>query len=194
MERNPELASVDPVRGPVNAPGGSDAITYFATRWFENRAGSAWLTSPIADPPSQPRAVYDQLATADLPFEQWIMDMYSSRASLKKLVADAEAQPAHQVAFDWVLTDLASAEQLGMPIARLQNSRGEWVAPTTESLNAAVAGMEQRSDGTVIAGTGGDAAGAYPLTFVEHAVVPAEPDCAPEPGSPVAVLPGAAPT
>ncbi|MBX3315056.1 MAG: hypothetical protein KF906_12140 [Actinobacteria bacterium] len=176
LARNPQLAFVNGVGGPVQAPASSDAVSFFTTRWFDTRADASWLSSPILDPPSQPRGVIDELSAASPPFAAFSMNMYSSRATLKKVVAD-DANKALEYNLTWVLTDLATAEQLGLPVAQVQNSRGEFVAPTTESMSAAVAGMERRSDGTVLPGTGPDAEGAYPLTFVEHAVVAAEPDC-----------------
>lgn len=176
LARNPQLAFVNGVGGPVQAPASSDSVSYVTTRWFDTRADAVWLSSPILDPPSAPRGVIDELSAARPPVAGFSMNMYSSRATLKKVVAD-DANRALEYNLTWVLTDLGTAEQLGLPVAQVQNTRGEFVAPTTESLTAAVAGMERRSDGTVIAGTGPDDAGAYPLTFVEHAIVAAEPDC-----------------
>jgi hypothetical protein len=187
INRNPQLAGgVTGLGGPALAPSGSEATTYFATRWFDTRSGSSWLTPsvPLDDIPSlTPRGVTDEMAAADPPFAVAISSQYSARSSLKQKVAAASLASAGNYPITWVLTDLATANQLGIPVASLENSRGEFVAPTAESLAAAVGSMETAEDGTVVPGTGPDAAGAYPLTFVEHIVAPAEPlldtECAP---------------
>jgi hypothetical protein len=187
FSRNPQLASgVSGLGGPAFAPSGSEATTYFTTRWFSTRAPGSWRTPavPLEDIPSlTPRGITDELSAADPAFPVAISSQYSARASLKQKVGSASLTTAGSYPMTWVLTDLATAQQLGIPVASLENSRGEFVAPTPASLDAAVSTMERREDGTVVPGTGPDAAGAYPLAFVEHLVVPAEPlldaDCAP---------------
>jgi hypothetical protein len=187
LSRNPQLASgVTGLGGPALAPSGSDATTYFATRWFSTRAAGSWRTPavPLDDIPSlTPRGITDELSAADPAFPVAISSQYSARASLKQKVGAASLTNAGAYPMTWVLTDLATAQQLGIPVASLENSRGEFVAPTAASLVAATTTMDKSDDGTVVPGTAPDAAGAYPLAFVEHMVVPAEPlldaDCAP---------------
>jgi hypothetical protein len=187
LGRNPQLASgVTGLGGPALAPSGSEATTYFTTRWFSTRAPGSWRTPsvPLDDIPSlTPRGVTDELSAADPAFPVAISSQYSARASLKQKVGAASLTNAGSYPMTWVLTDLATAVQLGIPVASLENSRGEFVAPTQASLAAAVSTMETKDDGTVVPGSGADAAGAYPLAFVEHIVAPAEPlldaECAP---------------
>lgn len=187
LSRNPQLAAaVSGLGGPAMAPSGSDATTFLATRWFDSRAASSWVSPvvPLDDVPGlSPRGPEDELSAASPPFPVAISSQYSARATLKRSVAAASLANPGNYPITWVLTDLATAEQLDIPVAALENSRGEFVAPTAASLAAAVPSMERRADGTVLPGTGPDAAGAYPLAFVEHAVVPTEPlvtdDCTP---------------
>lgn len=179
LTRNPQLAAaVTGLGGPAMAPSGSDATTLLATRWFDTRAGSSWVSPavPLDDIPGlTPRQAEDELSAASPSFPVAISSQYSSRATLKRSVASASLANAGSFPITWVLTDLATAEQLDIPVAALQNSRGEFVTPTAASIAAAVPTMERQADGTVLPGTGPDAAGAYPLAFVEHAVVPTEP-------------------
>lgn len=187
LARNPQLATgVTGLGGPAMAPSGSDATSYFATRWFTNRAADAWKTPvvPLDDIPGlTPRGTTSELAAADPAFPVAISSLYSARSSLKQKFAAASLTSAGTYPITWVLTDLATAEQLDIPVASLQNSRGEFVAPTAASLAAAVPTMTVAADGTVMPGTGDDAAGAYPLTFVEQVVAPTQPlladDCTP---------------
>jgi hypothetical protein len=200
--RNPELALGNSLSnsGKPNplAPAGSEGVTWFATSAFDALAPEVWKTPSLAisgNPPDVPRGVHDSLALADPPFVAALFELYSAQALLKKLVAENTFKPFNYGPI-WVLTDLATAELLDIPTVAIENSRGEFVQPTPESLHAAVTTMVQQPDGTFlpeIDGSGDglasreDAAGAYPLTFVEHAVVPAEPlvdvDCNPRTAS-----------
>jgi sortase A len=88
----------------------------------------------------------------------------------------------------WVLTDLATARALGMTPVSIENANGEFVAPTEESMRAAVSTMTLNESGALVpdpsapagAGTTGGVGAqanvpAYPLTFVQYAMTPAEP-------------------
>lgn len=180
IERNPwfdagALGAIEGFTGPVTGPAQSDVASYLATRWFDTRAASHWRDSTIIGD-GDARGVDDELATATPPFEVGAVEMYSARATLKKLVSSDLEQNQNRTSVKWVLMDLATAEQLGVPVAKLRNSRGEFVAPTTESLAAALETMERRPDGSVVSDGSEDAPGAYPLAFVEHVVVSAERD------------------
>lgn len=191
LVRNEQLAAaVTSLGGPAMAPSGSDATTFLTTRWFDTRAAASWVTPTVpldGIPGGTDRGVEDELSAADPAFPVAISSQYSARATLKRSVAAASLPNAGSFPITWVLTDLATAEQLDIPVASLQNSRGEFVTPTPSSLAAAVPSMERRADGTVVPTGGADAAGAYPLAFVEHAVVPTQPlltaECAARPAS-----------
>ncbi len=91
----------------------------------------------------------------------------------------------------WVLTDLATAERLGLSVASIENDNGEFVAPTAESMNAALATMTPTSDGRLMpnptARVDKDAVQPYPLTFVDYAIAPTaklvDKDCTGRPAS-----------
>ncbi len=178
LGRNPQLASGVTFADPAMAPSGSEGTTFLATRWFDTVAGASWVTPRVpldGIPALSPRGVEDELADADPAFPIAIANLYSARSNLKRSVASASLLSAGSYPVTFVLTDLATAEQLDIPVAALQNSRGEYVTPTRASLAAAVPSMERQADGTVLPTTGADAAGAYPLAFVEHVVAPTEP-------------------
>lgn len=186
--RSPQLATglVHPVKALPMAPGNADATAWLATRWFANEAPDQWRTSPIevqGSTPDTPRGVTDELSTATPPFPISFIDLYTQRPGLKRAAASPDLWVQGQYGPQWILTDLATAVQLGIPTAAVENERGEFVRPTPESLAAAVATMTAATDGTVVPPAEIDAAGAYPLTFVEHAVAPLAPladeDCAP---------------
>ncbi|GAA4553614.1 hypothetical protein [Amycolatopsis samaneae] len=75
---------------------------------------------------------------------------------------------------NWVVTDLATARAYGWTPVALPDGKGGFVAPTTQSLQAASATMKQGADGTLQPGTV-SGAGAYPLTFAEYLTVPVNP-------------------
>jgi hypothetical protein len=80
----------------------------------------------------------------------------------------------------WVITDLATAGALNLtPVSVQFAPGGPYVAPTPESLAAAARTMKRDPSGTLVpdpdAGPPADGAAPYPLTFVEHALAPAQP-------------------
>ncbi len=186
MDRNPQLAAVSPLNDPAMAPSGSDVTSYLLTSWFDARASSAWVTPRVeieGIAALSPRGPEDELSAADPGFPITILNLYSARANLKQAVASASLVSAGSFPIRWVLTDLATATQLGIPTIAVQNSRGEMIRPTPESLALAAEAMEVADDGSITAAGDGEAPGAYPLTFVEQIVAPTEPlldaDCAP---------------
>ena len=62
-----------------------------------------------------------------------------------------------------------AAEQTGLFRVELRNAAGEWVAPTTDSITAAVAAAA----GGAIGGSTDPVPGAYPLTWVNRLYAPA---------------------
>src|SRR5205823_6084738 len=82
----------------------------------------------------------------------------------------------------WFLTDLATAQSLGLTTVELQNASGDFVEPTPETMAAAVPTMKADAAGMLIPDPRAGAASAapglaapYPLTFVEYGLAPAAP-------------------
>ncbi|HJQ48865.1 MAG TPA: hypothetical protein VJ870_21430 [Amycolatopsis sp.] len=69
------------------------------------------------------------------------------------------------------ITDTATAARYGLPAAKLRNTSGTFVAPTTESLLAGAAAMKDSGvDGVKVPNPTSTAAAAYPLTNISYAV------------------------
>jgi hypothetical protein len=74
---------------------------------------------------------------------------------------------------NFVLTDAATAAHLGLPVVKLRNAAGEYVAPTPATMTAAAGQMKRLPDGTLAPDPAAGGQGAYPLTYVEYAHAPA---------------------
>lgn len=74
------------------------------------------------------------------------------------------------------VTDAATAERYGLPVAKLQNPQGSFVGPTTAGLLAGVAAMKPSdTPGVLQPDPQNTSAGAYPLTTITYAAtVPAK--------------------
>jgi hypothetical protein len=169
------------------APAGSEGVSWLASRAFDELAGGAWQTAPFdidGNPPGVPRGVDDAFALADPPFAVALFELYSAQTQLRRVAASLQPGTYGPI---WILTDLATATELGLPTVSLQNASGQFVAPTQASLTAAASDLTRQADGTWLPSIEPDAPGAYPLTFVEHAVAPAAPlldeTCAARPGA-----------
>ncbi|RPE78981.1 MULTISPECIES: hypothetical protein [unclassified Frondihabitans] len=78
--------------------------------------------------------------------------------------------PGHR--FLLSITDSASAERYGLSTAKLVNANGEALAPTSDSVTAAVAAMKTTSvPGVVATDAVAKTPGAYPLTMLSYAAV-----------------------
>ena len=200
LDKNPQLegrlydTGADPgiqstiARAWVEAVGSS--TTLFTTQFLAKRAPAQW-TVPTARPGSQghlpdegkARGTFASFATAK-PTVSNVAFTYSARSDLEGRVSKVQIS-AQNPTPAWFLTDLATASSTGLPVAALQNGRGEYIPPTPETLTAAVATLKADKNGMLAPDPdpSADAAGAYPLTFVEYAIVPAAPlvtdDCKP---------------
>ncbi|WP_233573704.1 hypothetical protein [Amycolatopsis panacis] len=68
------------------------------------------------------------------------------------------------------ITDTATAVRYGLPMAKLRNSSGAYVAPTADALLAGVAAMKDSGvDGVKVPNPTSTAAAAYPLTNISYA-------------------------
>ncbi len=73
----------------------------------------------------------------------------------------------------FVVGDSATLASLRLPSAQIQNASKNYVAPSAPGLQAAAAGAVPTASGALLLPATG--AGAYPMTYVEYAVVPAAP-------------------
>lgn len=116
----------------------------------------------------RPRGVHSSFALADPTFS-FVLGLLTGRPSLAR---ELGRLPAEGGGF-WLLGDWSTTEAYDMRAVSIETTPGTFVAPSTESLQAAVAGLEKLPDGTR-APTPSNKTG-YPLTYVLYAFVPATP-------------------
>lgn len=176
LTRNPALHGVvyAPDAG-VSAPSVSLASTWYLTNYLSTVAPNDFVKpGPI---PAPKRGATASLALAQPPFDQ--LALYTGRPTLAKATVPEQISATDGPL--WAVTDLASARALDLTPVALQ-SGGGFVAPTTDSMNAAVAAMTPDAEGMLVPtpslATTAVAPGAvqpYPLTYVVYAMVPAQP-------------------
>lgn len=180
VARNPTLialfGNLDVSQKPW-APAGPNSVSLFSSSSFEARAAAQWRTPAIEG--DKPRGVITDFALASPQFTQTETNLYSSRAVLAKPVWTAFNSWAAGVTVQemWMLTDLATANSEGAATTRVQTSKGDFVAPTAASIQAAVPTMQTAKDGMLRPdpAPNADRSGVYPLSFVEYAIAPAQP-------------------
>jgi sortase A len=173
---NNRLSAAVPTAKPM-LPSEAESSTWFLTNFLSQRAPDDWIAPNEAKAKRGP-VLSAATAKPTFPFA----DTFTGRPVLSK-VTDAARNAVSTEGPIWAITDLATARALGMTPASIEVSPGQFVAPTEESMQAAVATMNQDDQGILLpdpgaAATGGAAASTatpYPLTYVEYAMAPAEP-------------------
>jgi len=105
------------------------------------------------------------------------VDAKTGQLSVRKTVDNAVVGRGADCAggcLNWVITDLATATVNRWTPVALPDGKGNFVAPTEQSLQLAADSMKLGPDGTAETGTV-TKDGAYPLTFVEYMAVPVNP-------------------
>ena len=181
LARNPLLhgllAATSPLARPF-VPSEDESSSWFMTKYFTVRSPDAWVV-PLT---STARGASTRFANGVLP-EFNDVDTFSGRSTLYKTSERAALNVLSEGPI-WAVTDLATAMALHMTPVSIQNADGAFVAPTAESMQAAVATMKPDADGYLLPdpnaaapSVGAAAAGVepYPLTYVEYAMAPSEP-------------------
>jgi len=181
-ERNPEFVGGFFSSGggfagnPVGAYAGPEATSWYATRWLKTLAPDAWRVpenATFGDEQGLPRGIDTSLALAKPSFAK-ALSLLTGRPVMRKGVLGVPFEGTGVFA----LTDLATAKAIALTPVQLANARGDFVAPTPESLLAAVAVMKPDDQGILISDPSATADPAkvqpYPLTMVEYALAPAE--------------------
>ena len=177
LPRNPQIGPLahwnpesDKLNGVV-AVQDATAVSLFATSFLDARAPEQWITRP--GPTAEDRGVYAQLGTATPSFSGALSPV--SQKSQIGALRNSHGQTAANPGPAWVLTDYATAIDLGLTPVAIENAVGEFVVPTPASIAAGVATMTVEPDGRRIPDPGAGASGAYPLTMIEYAMTPTEP-------------------
>jgi hypothetical protein len=165
----------------VAVTSGTDATTYLATSFLNalvpNQLASA--PNPGAAFPSERLGIVSNFGTPPPAYDG---QTYTGRSILAHYTT-----PLSGSAW-WAVTDAATAAATwgGLEDFALQTpdslaaaaDQATYVAPTTSSMQAAVANMTAQTDGTLLPNPDGAAVNGvepYPLTYVEYAIAPAQP-------------------
>ncbi|MDP9073757.1 MAG: hypothetical protein M3N98_06175 [Actinomycetota bacterium] len=166
--------------GAVAAPG-ADTNTWSMTRLLKSLVANAWTVPNVpgyfGSDAGKPRGTDNSLALAQPSFIKSII-LETGRPPLQKVVATA---PSNEGGGWWLLTDLETATTFGLTPVQIETmpGSGNFVAPTPATMAAAVPTMVRNAHGVLIAGdpqavtTSNPTA--YPLTYVEYAMAPAQP-------------------
>jgi hypothetical protein len=175
LARNPDLGleayyrpDSDKLTGTV-AVQDATAVSLFATSFLDARAPDQWIQRPSLEE----RGVHAQLGNADPDFATSLSPV--SQKSQMAALRNSLGQNAGNTGPAWVLTDYATAVELGLTPVAIENAAGEFVLPTPESIAAGVATMTIEPDGRRSPDPGASTPGAYPLPMLEYAMAPAEP-------------------
>lgn len=170
ITRNPELRSAkerDPEGRVIKVNGASstpDSTTLALSSSFTRLTGTPWKFGATA---SFPVALKPPPAADQIP-------LYSNapafRSQVLKAVTNENGDFSNGIRL--YLTDSSTAALYGLTPVKIRNGAGKFVAPTAESVTAAVAGMTRNADGTLTANAGDADPDAYPLPLVQYALTP----------------------
>lgn len=185
--RNPELGAPDLFPSSTSAvkvggPSESGATPYFTTRYLDVMAPDAWKVPLVPIPggafPGLDRGVHSSLALADPTFNGSI-SLLTGRPGIAKTFGSLPPEGGGS----WILTDLTTARAFDLPPVAIEARPGSsvsrspaaisFVAPTSEQMLAAASSMVTNPDGLQVPDP--RVTEGYPLTYVVHALVPAEP-------------------
>jgi PBP superfamily domain len=178
LDLNPQFRTVSvflPAAIQVGAFAPADASSWFLSSFLKANRPELWKvpdTNKFGPERGLTRDATVALGVANPSFNGAV-DMFTGNSTLVKTL---RSQNTNAYGGIWMLTDLATAKRLGLTVASIQNDNGEFVAPTAESMAAAVPTMRSTDDGRLVpdpsATVDKDAVQPYPLTFVEYAMAP----------------------
>ena len=164
----------------VQGPAEAEASSWFGTNTLHTLRPDAFKVPNIPlfglDAGKQ-RGADASLAGADPSYAQ-ALALYSGRPVLRKTLITDLNVPGNYGGL-WLLTDAATAAATGVVPVAVENAAGAFVAPSAETMTAAVPTMTTTADGMLMpdptAVAPADQPQPYDMTFVEYAMVPAEP-------------------
>lgn len=176
FDRNPILGNVINAPAPITraplVPAEAESVSWLLTRDLQANVPDDWRV-PFDGPR---RGVTSSFALASPSFDA--IDAYTGRPVLGRLTYAADTNLASQGPI-WAVTDLVTATNLGMTPVSFETSGGGFVPPNAGSMTAALGTMQRDAQGVLLPDPSARAAASvvepYPLTFVEYAMVPAEP-------------------
>ncbi len=180
VARNPELSpfffapSTDMQSG---VPSGVSASSWYLSKYFTTVAPDGWKVPDIGAAGSDaghPRGVFNDFGTAQPDFT--LLTTYSGRPALDTVLFRI-VQNTFLDGAVFVVSDLTTAKAESLAPVAIQSgaATAPFVAPTQASMDAAVADMTPDAQGLLQPNPQPTDPSAYPLTYVEYALVPAQP-------------------
>jgi hypothetical protein len=189
--RNPDLSPYFFAQNPtmqVGVPSGTSSSTYFLSHYLSTAAPDDWrvpMVGAAGADAGKPRGVFNDFGTASPDFT--LLTTYTGRPALRQSLF-AITSNNFLLGGVYVVSDLTTSIAEGLaPVAIQNTSTGPFVAPDQASMAAAVAEMQPDDHGVLLPPAQQTDPNAYPLTYVEYAMVPAQPlvdaTCVPRPAS-----------
>jgi hypothetical protein len=181
----------------LGATAEDEATSWFFTNHFDVVRPSLWKVpdeNQFGTERGMERGTYSQLPTANPSFGG-VLDLFTGRTALDRAIKKLLKSEYGGV---WAVTDAASANALAMTPAQISydSDGANFVGPTRNAIVAALPTMLTTTDGRLLPdptkfvdSSGPEVEGqlAYPMTYVEYAIVPKAPlvdkSCAPRSGS-----------
>ncbi|WP_235213475.1 hypothetical protein [Amycolatopsis sp. MJM2582] len=167
----------------VTGESGAGTVPFALSRLLATTAPEAWVFPALGadyfgELSGKSPGVISDLSALD-PGKSRVnnVDAKTGQLSVRKTVDNAVVGRGADCAggcLNWVITDLATATVNRWTPVALPDGKGNFVAPTEQSLQLAADSMKVGPDGTAEPGTV-TKDGAYPLTFVEYMAVPVNP-------------------
>ena len=201
VERNPQFvvnglfAPASPIT--LGATAENEATSWLFTNHFDVVRPELWKVpddNAFGPERGMDRGSYSRLPTADPSFGG-VFNLFTGRTTLDKAIKKLTKSEYGGV---WAMTDAATANALAMTPVQIayDGNSANFVGPTQAAMNAAVTTMTSTTDGRLMpdptkfvdsSGPEVDGQLAYPMTFVEYAIVPKAPlvdsSCAARSGS-----------
>lgn len=174
--RNPELDGLNLLMGTgtglkIGAQAEAGSNPWIFTRHFDTLRPELWKVpdSPIFAERGQPRGVDVSFPLAVPSFAN-VVTTLTGRPALAKAFGGLGPNDLGGI---WAFTDLTTADLYDLAPVAVENAAGAFVAPTADSLTAAVADMTVTDAGMRVPDP--QSTTGYPMTYVIYALVPAQP-------------------
>ena len=153
----------------------ADASSWFLTSFLKENRPELWKVPNTPKYGPEAGLVREPVISFGVanPSFNGSVDMFTGNSAFVRVLRTQNSDAYGGI---WLLTDVATANRLGLAVVSIENDNGVFVAPSAESMNAAVATMRSTDDGRLMpdpaASVDKDAVQPYPLTFVEYAIAP----------------------
>ncbi|HBU01066.1 MAG TPA: hypothetical protein DEB20_00580 [Acidimicrobiaceae bacterium] len=178
VQRNPELATTG-IFNPyssisVGAPSEAESTSWFFTNHLDQLRPDGWKVPDVGafGPEAGLSRGADAAFALASPSFQGVLDLYSGRTILDKTIKLMGRDSYGGV---YSIVDRATALALNMAPIKIENADGDFVAPTAETMNAAVPLMERTADGRLMPAPdmrSDSDSQVYPMTYVVYAIAP----------------------